>query len=220
MDFNGGHMAENFGNMVQIAVLCGCTFFSLFHMVGSEHKEWTKLFYFFGSFLMGDVYWQVCILFEKESSPVSYVANLCWYTSFTMLLLVEMMIIRSARNEEAVLSPAARFVPLIGPVFTVGMAVFYMQLGDYVNNVIYAVLMGALLFVAIRSFFLELDGNKKNSIRLFCGMVILYVLFEYGAWTASCFYESELMDKVYVAFDYLMTFSFPVFIPLTSKVLK
>ena len=213
-------MAENLGNMVQIAILCACTFYSLFRMVGSEHKEWTRLFYCFGSFLMGDVYWQVCILFEKESSPISYVANLCWYTSFIMLLLTEMMIIRANQNEEAVMSPAARYIPIIGPVFTVGMAVFYMQLGDYVNNVICAVLMGALLFVAIRSFFLELDENKKHSVRIFCGMVILYVFFEYGAWTASCFYESEFMDKVYVVFDYLMTFSFPVFIPLTAKVLR
>ncbi len=214
-------MSENFGNMFQIIVLCGCTFYALFRMVASRYKEWTKLFYFFGSFLMGDVYWQVCILFDKEFSPISLVANVWWYTSYICLIILEMQILKTGMKKEGyVKNRTETILPIIAPLFTLAMALFYMQLGDIVNNIIYGVLMGALLFFAIRGLAAEFNEKNNKAIKLFCSAVILFCFFEYAAWTVSCFYESEIMEKAYVVFDCMMTLSFPLFIPATYKVVK
>ncbi|MCR4590846.1 MAG: hypothetical protein K5668_08505 [Lachnospiraceae bacterium] len=211
---------ENYGNMLQIIILCGCSFFAFFRMVIKRRKEWTRLFYFFGSFLLGDVYWQVCLLFNRELSPVALVADFCWYTSYVCLILLEICIIKdAAQNDELKNNGPLRFLPFLAPVFTGGMALFYITWGQVINNIIYAVLMGATLFLAITGLTLKKSPETKR-IKLFCMAVLLYCFFEYSAWTVSCFSEIEIMYRAYVVFDSLMTLSFLLFIPATAAVVK
>ena len=94
------------------------------------------------------------------------------------------------------------------------MAVFFMFWGEIISNLIYAGLMGLLLFSAIR----RMTDADKTGRNLFLPVwVLVYVLLLYGMWISSCFWNDAADFQVYYVFDFLLTISFPFFLPATRK---
>ena len=71
-------------------------------------------------------------------------ADLSWYASYIFLYLLIRLVAPPHSGTRL------RFLPWLAPVFTFAMAVFYMQWADYASNLIYASLMGLLMFASIR----------------------------------------------------------------------
>ena len=86
--------------------------------------------------------------------------------------------------------------------------------GEILSNLIYAALMGLLLFSAITRL---LDAERYRSQRFLSAMVMIFCLLEYCLWVASCFWTSESLFNVYYWFDLLLTISFLFFIPAVKR---
>ena len=199
-------MIESIENAGQISVLCFCVSLTAYRALKSEKKEWTLLFFFFLSRLLGDIYWQVCLIYYGETPQVSIVSDVSWIASYLFMYLLMKMIAGKDGTEEPLIK---KVIPWIGPVFTVAMNIFYSQWSNPVTNTVYAVLTGLLMYVAIRGL---LNGRGGWLYRL----VIFFILLEYAVWTASCFYE-PIMEYAYYGFDIVTSITFPFFIPVVQR---
>ena len=137
-------MIESIDNGIQITVLVVCVIAAIFKAARHRSRSWTLLTFFYASWLLGDIYWTVCLLFYDKTPEISVASDLSWYASYIFLYLL----LRHTSPPEEL--EGKIITPWLGPVFALGMALFFMQRGEIVNDLIYAGLMGLLLFSTIR----------------------------------------------------------------------
>ena len=194
-------MLDQIENAIQVAVLLICVIAAAWQAVSRRSRAWTLLALFFGSWFLGDLYWLVCYLFYDTMPQISIVSDMSWYASFIFLYML--------LRETVPLMKTKHLLPWLGPVFAAGMAVFFMQWGEYFNNVVCAVLMGLLLYASIRRL---QDGQN----RFLSALILIYCLLEYGLWISSCFWQRSVLSEPYYWFDFALTASFLLFIPATK----
>ena len=202
-------MIESIENVLQIMVLLGCTGISLYRAAAFQSRSWTLAVFFFGSWVLGDIYWLACLVFYDATPQISIISDLSWYASYTFLYL---LLIRAAPPPEK--GGIKRLLPWTGPLLSAALAVFFMQWGEVLSNLIYAALMGLLLFAAINRL---MDCGKYRAQLFLSVLILVFCLLEYGLWISSCFFQGETLANPYYWFDLLMTASFPVFLPAMKK---
>ena len=201
-------MIETYENIFQIAVLAACFAFSVYKAASFRSRTWMLLVFFYGSWMLGEIYWLACLIFFDQTPQISVISDLSWYAAnvFLYILLGHVW----PPEELGKISP----VSWLGPVFAAGMAVFFMFWGEIISNLIYAGLMGLLLFSAVR----RMTDADKTGRNLFLPVwVLVYVLLLYRMWISSCFWNDAADFQVYYVFDFLLTISFPFFLPATRK---
>ena len=201
-------MIESYENALQVFVLLACVSVSLYRSTRYRSRTWALLSFFYGSWLLGDLYWQACLLFYNSSPRLPVVSDLSWYAGYMFLY----MLLRQTAPPEA--GKRKTRLAWLAPVFTFGMAAYYMQYGQILSNILYASLMGLLVFSAIRRL---ADGETYRAQRFLCLCVLLFVTAEYGMWTMSCIFVGDTIRNPYYWFDILMTVSFPFFLTATRK---
>jgi len=201
-------MINSINNILQIAVLLICVFIALWRSLRLRSRSWGLLAFFFASWVLGDLYWLFCLLFFEATPQISVVAVLSWYAAYIFLY----MFLRQTAPPDGV--GERRLLPWLGFVFTFAMAVFFMQRGEYLSNLIYATLMGLLLFASIRRLIYPQNYPTQRPL---CIAILILCLLEYGLWTASCFWWEETLVNPYYWFDFLLTASFLLFLPAMKK---
>ena len=204
-------MIERIENGLQLAVLAVCAAAAMVKALRTRERTWTLLTLFCASWALGDVYWLVCLLFFGQTPQISAVSDLNWCASFIFLYLL----LREAAPPDG--AREKRLLPWLGPVFAAGMAVFYMQWGQILSNLVYAALMGLLLFASVRRL---ADREKYARQRFLCGLVLAFCLLEYALWTASCIWSGETLANPYYWIDLALSLSFVLFLPAVWKVWK
>ena len=201
-------MIERYENALQVVVLAICIIITIIRAARFRSRSWTILAFFYGGWMLGEIYWIACLLFYDKTPQISVISDLSWYASYIFLY----MLLRHLLPPEKI--TGISLISWIGPVFAVGMAVFFMFHGEIVSNLIYAGLMGLLLFSAIR----RLTQKDMETRKRFLPLIILILcLLEYALWTASCFWNEELLFQPYYVFDILLTLCLPFFLPATKK---
>jgi len=201
-------MIESLENGLQIAVLLICSAIALYRLIAYRSRTWILALFFFGSWVLGDIYWLVVLIFYHTTPQISVVSDLSWFASYIFLYLL------LARTSEPDANSRKKLLPWLGPVFAAGMAVFFMQYGSILNNIIYAALMGLLLFASITRL---TDINRYRGQLFLSVMVLVFCLLEYCLWVASCFWSADTLSNPYYWFDFLLSVSFFLFIPATRK---
>ena len=201
-------MIESIENALQIIVLLICSGIALYRAIANHSQTWVLAFLFFGSWLLGDIYWLVCLLFYGQTPQISIVSDLSWYGSYIFLYLL--LYHSSAPDKDS----RKHRLPWLGPVFAAGMAVFFITQGELLSNLIYASLMGLLLFAALNR---QINRKRYQNQQFLSGMILLFCLLEYGLWTASCFWKTDTLSNPYYWFDFLLTVSFVFFLPAIKK---
>ena len=201
-------MIESLENTIQIATLLVCAVIALFRAVKGKNRAWVFLVFFYGSAMLGDIYWVVYLVFFSKNPETSLVPDLSWLASYIFLYLVMRMLYPKVSEKKKTV------LPWIGPVFTAGMAVFFMQYDSIVRNIIYAALEGILLFFAIK---ILTGGYARGKKRGFPWNIVLFCMMAYGAWTASCFWDADSLSNPYYWFDFLETVCYLFFVVTTEK---
>ena len=219
-------MIDGLENALQTLVLLVCAACSVSRAIRWHSRTWTLLAFFFGSWGLGGLYWTFCLVFYNAVPQLSVVSDLSWYASYIFLY----MLLRQVAPPEG--AREKRLLPWLGFVFTLGMGIwfcsFYVQwnaeegyhfiLWDKVlSNLIYAVLMGLLLFSALRRL---LDRASYPAQKPFCYAVLAFCLLEYALWTCSCFWFDASLKNPYYWVDILLTASFLLFLPTTRKAVE
>ena len=205
-------MIESIENAFQITALLFCAAVALRRAILSQSKAWTLLFFFYGTWLLGDIYWLIYLVFFGETPQISMVSDLSWYSAFIFLYLLLLEVAPMEKQK------SMRLIPWLGPAFTLSMALFYiLQWGKIVSNLIYASLMGSILFSAINRLTRTERYAKQNSI---CIAILFLCLMEHGLWTASCFFWDDSLRNPYYWFDFFISVSFVLFLPATKKAVE
>jgi len=205
---------ETIVNFIQLTVTATCMVIALHRAVRRESREWVLLGLFYALFFMGDLYWSLMLAFYGKTPEYFYVSEIGWYSSY---LFLDLLLRQLASDEEM---EYHHKVLWIAPAFTVAMAVFYMQYGDFIVNAIVAVLMGFLLWRSIRGLVYSRagSGNADNTgMRPLYWSMLAFCLIEYCEWTASCFMAREDVRMLYFAFDAAMTLVLILLIPALGK---
>ena len=184
-------MIPSIDNAIQIAVTLGCSIIALKHALTVRERAWFLLTLFYFTFFLGDVYYQLFIMFYGEFLNVSFISDFAWYTSYLFLLLL-LIYMNTEDNKNWKYRFRPSFMPI--PVFTIGMCIFYMySWGDYLSNVIAATLMMGLIWHACYGLYAlrgqpEQEGKDR---RMLCKATLLFCAAEYTLWTSSCFWMGE-----------------------------
>ena len=224
-------MFETVENFVQVSILAVCVIISYYQYKKTQDKQWTHLFFFYGGFLAGDIYWLIYLFNNEESDQLSFMSNLSWYIGFIFLCLLVYKEVKETEWREKLADSLFIPLPYIGPIFTTIMAVVFMQYGQYMSNYIYAVILGILMFFAITGLMVSNESDnprghrsviptkKASNGRLFylCKIALFLCIFDYGSWISSCFETTSFIYLGYYLFDILMTLTFPFFIVALKK---
>ncbi|MBR5969584.1 MAG: hypothetical protein IK016_04475 [Lachnospiraceae bacterium] len=201
-------MIEQYENILQISVLFLCSIVALRRALRERSRTWGFTFFFFISWLMGDVYWVACLVFYGDTPQVSVVSDLSWYASLIFLYLL----LQQTTGPD--IKAKWSLIPWIGPVFATAMGTFFVRWGNIISNVVYEFLMTFLLYSVIA----RLVDLKQYRKQLFlCVLILVFLMLVYAMWTASCFWYEESISNPYYWFDTLLTLSFPFFIPAAGK---
>ena len=213
-------MIETIENAFQVLVLIICCIICMLQAIKRRDRSLTLLFFFYGSYLLGDLYWQICLFYYKETPEVKWVSDMSWYGAFLFLYLLMKLEEQNVFGENILplkkRHTPAKLWPYLSFVFTFGMGFFYMQLGDVISNIIYAIIMGLALSRCFIAFADTKDAKLLNThsvrrLRQMAAVLLLFCILEYTMWTASCFWdETKIPEIIYYTFDVLMSLSFPL----------
>ncbi len=205
-------MIESYENGLQIAVLLVCLFISIGQASATRDKAWTMLSFFYGAWILGDLYWEIFLIIFHET-PRLYVSDFSWHAAyiFLFLLLKQTMPPKAARGKHV--------LPWLGVVFSAAMCVFYLQWGDVASNLICALLMGLLFFYSIQGLLYLREAPDRRQKLLYVA-VLVFCIMEYITWTASCFWAGDSFSSPYIIADMLLTASLVPFISAVRKAVR
>lgn len=199
-------------NILQISVLFLCSVVAVSRALKFRSRTWTLLSFFFGSWILDDLYWLLYAWFFDEAAPsIGVLSDLNWYASYIFLYLL----IRHLAPPES--AKEKRLLPWLGFVFSFGMASYYMQWGNVLSNILYAMLLGMIIFTSIRRL---MDRASCANVVPLCIVSLLLCAFEYGLWTSSCIWYYGTLKNPYYWFDVLLSLTFPFFIAATGKAVR
>ena len=180
---------------------------------GVLHKERTLVLLglFYGTFFLGDLYWQLYILFYDNATPQFYVSEFSWYSAYLFLLLLLIYVnIKNSEDYQFQLRPAFLMIPL----FALGMCVFYMHWGSYISNIAAAVLMSGLIWHAVYGLtYLREHPEQGRRRRMLYIVTLLFCGIEYAMWTYSCLWSGS----GFYWLDILLSLSMALFLPAIRK---
>ncbi len=194
-------MIETTLNALQLVTTGLCTAAAGRRAVRSGKRVWLLMALASGVFFLGDLYWQLYLVFYQMTPRYSFIPDLSWYACYIFLLLT-LLELRGNRPP----APRSRLLWLL-PVFTAGMCVFYLQWGEWLSNIVTAVLMSLLLWHAADCLTLWKAGDDGRK-RFFAWTILIFCTVEYAVWTSSCFWMGDTLSNPYFWFDALLSLCF------------
>ncbi len=173
--------------LTAILGLLGC----LFKYIKTPKRGYLLLMLFFLANYLSDYYWTIYSLVMRSYPEVSgFLAYLGWNIGYLILLLVVLHMRRDkARNffHPVILLPVITNVPQF---------ILYIQYGGLFNNLWQVGITTIIMVVCMQEIVYYLSNKKSGAaIPHFAIVTLLFLLTEYGMWTASCFsWEYQFLD--------------------------
>ena len=199
-------MIESIDNGIQLIITAICTGIAAYSWFKDNRREWILLGLFSGIYFMGDLYWQLYLIFYHKTPVYSDIPYVSWYASYVFLLLLLAMF-----SKTSIWQCVRRFWPVL--IFTGGICIFFMQYGSYVSNIAAMVLMSLLICRCMEGI---LNKDIKGDRRQIYILIFIFCLLEYGMWTVSCFFSGDSIANPYYWFDIMLSISF-LLITLTMR---
>ena len=184
-------VVDNFENVLTLLAailgLLGC----LFKYIKTPRRWYWLLIVFFLADFLSDYYWTIYSLVMGSYPEVSeFLAYFGWNVGYFVLMLA----VLSIRSDEA----KCFFHPVILWPFLTNIIQFtlYIQYGGIFNN-LWQVGTTTITMVLCMQEIMYYVRNRKKGAKFphFSIIVLLYLISEYGMWTASCYtWDSEFID--------------------------
>lgn len=169
---------------------------SLFGYIEKPARSRLYVTAFFLAHILSDYYWTIYRIIISEYPEVSeFMAYFGWSMGFIFLILA----VRKMQDPEV----KKYFHPLIFlPVpFTVCLFVLYISFGGIINNIIQVFSTTIIACVCLQSVIYHVKHKDRKRFPAFHTVVFLYILSEYGMWTASCYDMTALPVNIYLVFN-------------------
>ena len=208
-------MIEDVVNILDLVVLGACLAIALYRGLASRKRPWALFILALIAFFLGSLWWFLYLFYLPEDVPGSVIPYFNWCASrlFLLLLMGQFPHRPLSRREHGAL--------WLVPVFTAGMALFYMQWGSYLENVLDALMMGILLRNAVAGLLaLRGESGPEAATRGVFRAILIYCLLEYTVWTVSCLDYDHPLRHLYYVFDLLLAASAFLLFPALEKAVE
>lgn len=206
-------MLEAIDNAIQLLVTAGCGIYAAVLFLRRKEQVWFLLTCFYGAFALGLIHWLLFLVFRLDTPQFSPVSDISWLAAILFLLVLQTTI---QSPEEKAYRPICSWA---APAFCVIMCLYFFRWGDYFLNVLWAVLMGACGYLALRGLlFARRQSGVAHDRQYFHSAVLTFFLLEYGLWFSSCHWKSETLSNPYFWFDFLLTAIFFTILRTLKKV--
>ncbi|MBP5605661.1 MAG: hypothetical protein J6X60_08985 [Ruminiclostridium sp.] len=209
-------MIETIFNAVQLIFTLISAGFAAYRAIRTQKHAWLLCSLASGVYFLGDLYWQLYLVFYDCTPHYSYIPELGWRACciFLLILLTE---VRGEREKPT----RVKKVLFIIPVFTVGMSSYYALYDGITTNLIIAVVMTLLLWNTIDCLIDIHRGKVENpDCKWLCVAILIYCASEYAAWTVSCEWQGDTLTNPYFLFEAMLALSFVLFLPAVEKAVK
>ena len=153
-------------------------------------------------YLLGDLYWQLYLVFYGETPPYSFIPYLSWYASFLFLLMLIIGLEKERRK--AFHKPILWLVP----VFTLGVAVFFtVRGGGIIDAIVSVTIMTALIYRALGTLLSRYKETTFKNSRMLYVLILICAFSEYASWIISCFWMGDTLLNPYFWSDTLLSVS-------------
>ena len=188
-------MIEMLDYGLQFLILLVCAAYSGVQAGRTRDRGWLMLVFIFSGFVMGNLYWLLCMALQGSTPKLHIISELSWYTTYIFLCLC-LRLVQDGRT------PARSWLAWLAPAFTAAAGLYFCRWGDYVGNLIVAILMGRLGFLTLQGL-LEED---RPAVRRLARVIAAFFLMEYGMWFSSCIFSGDTLANPYFWFDGGLTF--------------
>ena len=189
-------------NIVQLLTGLTALLLCLIRYISQKGKEWLLAVCFFVFFMVGNYYWTAYVMIRGES-PVNTdtLTYLGWNAAFFVLLLLS---IRMKSPEERRYFHPLMLLPI---PLNIWQLTLYLPYGGAVNNVYQVTVLTAVACLSIQSICWYRKKKEQGAPRPYYAVAsLLFVCFEFGMWTSSCF--DGFVADLYYLFSFLCSASF------------
>lgn len=202
---------ENFENLFCLFCTITGLLSSLFRFIERPKRGYFFLIIFFLAHFFSDYYWAIYVLTMHSDPNVSaFVAYIGWNIGYLFLFIAGFHF-----NEEKL----NYFHPfMLWPLLTnIPLFILFIQFGGIFNN-IWQVGMTTILMIFATKDLLFYFNHKKDGAHFPClsCIVLIFLIFEYVMWTASCFEWENEFTNPYLYFNALASLT-SIFFSLASE---
>lgn len=202
-------MIETIDYLLQFVVLLICGAIAVARAAGTRSRGWLILAFFYACYALGDLYWTLCVALDGETPAASYISEMSWDAGFIFICLL-LRLIRSDAAKRV-------WFAWLAPVFTFTAAVFFMQRGAYLDNLVCAAILGWMGYLVLQGLVADREKKSARMLRLSVGA---FFLLEYAMWFISCFWMGDSLLNPYFWCDGLLTLVLASLIPGCQKTQK
>lgn len=184
-------------NIVQLLSCLIALLFCLFQYISGKQKGWVYATAVFLGSLMSTYYWTAYLVIMGDYPNVS---NLFSYMGWNVSLVFMLILVLHMRCAES----RRFFHPLmLLPIpLNVWQLTLYLQYGGVLNNLIQVSLSTAIVCFCLQSILWYRKNRKHGADRPNVAIAaLLYIAFEYGMWTSSCF--AAPISTLYYPFSFI-----------------
>lgn len=186
----------DFENVVSLLCTIAGLLYCVFKYIKDPRPGYRFLIGFFLADFWEEYFWTVYVLVMRSDPDVSgFVTYLGWNIAIVFLLLAAYSMRRDGSKRF--------FHPLILVPVLINIPQFllYIRYSDLLNN-IWQVCITTLtaIFCLQELLYYSKHKEEKKGFPLFSLLVILFLITEYGMWTASCFYWNSELSNPYFYF--------------------
>lgn len=205
-------MIELFTNLFQLLIVLLATGLAGVLFYKSHIQAYLLLTCFYGTFMLGSLYWTLHFFLFDYTPQIFYVSELAWLTSHMFLLTLVFTL--ASPDERRFKHPAVWLAPL----FCLPQLVIYWFTSDILLNTIISCLALAIMWQALRGFFYARNQSGKGRKSCYFHLVLIgIIVLEHGLWTSSCFWQGDTIANPYFWFDFLLSIVLILLLPATRK---
>lgn len=185
---------DDFENIISLLCVIAGLIYSVFKYIESPKRGYKYIFFFFLANFLSEYYWTVYQLVMRSYPNVSeFAAYLGWNIGYAFLLLA----VFSMRREGA-----KRFwhpIIFLPVLINIPQFILYIRYGGILNNLWQVGISTAIMVFCLQDLVYYLKHREeRKAFPLLSLLVLVYLLCQYGMWTASCFdWSSELLNPYF-----------------------
>lgn len=205
-------MIELFDNIFQLLVSLLATVGAGIMFYKNQQQAYLLLTCFFGTFMLGTLYWTLHYLLFSYTPQIFYVSELAWLASHVFLLTLAHTL--ADPDERKFRHPAV----WLAPVFCLPQLILYLSHADILLNILISALALTIMWYALRGFiYARQESGKARDRQYFHLTVLAIIVLEHGLWTSSCFWMGDTFANPYFWIDFLLSIVLVLLLPATEK---
>lgn len=187
---------EDFENLFALFCTIIGIISSLFKFIEFPKRRYIYLIIFFMAHFFSDYYWAIYVLtMHSEPNVSGFMANIGWNIGYVFLFLSVFHWRRESRKRRKYFNPL-----MLWPLLTnIPLFILFIQFGGILNNIWQVGITTSVMILCTKDL-LYYHHNKKAGLHFprLHFLILLFLIFEYSMWAASCFeWVHELLNPYF-----------------------